>query len=86
MRLRFINQQNIFFLFSQVQTKMKFHYENLYNNFFEFTKLYVKPHGFREHCPWTDVSVFLPITTWLQSNNETNHLKHKFTLECSSMQ
>ncbi len=37
----------------------------------------MKPHGFREHCPGTDVSIFLPITTWLESCNETNHLKHK---------
>ncbi len=36
----------------------------------------MKPHGFREHCPGTDVSI-LPTTTGLQSCNETNHLKHK---------
>ncbi len=40
----------------------------------------MKPYGFREHCPGTDVSIFLPITTWLESCNETNYLKHKFTL------
>ncbi len=40
----------------------------------------MKPYGFREHCPRTDVSIFFPITTWLESCNETNHLKHKFTL------
>ncbi len=40
----------------------------------------MKPHGFREHCPGTDVSIVLPNTTWLQSCNETNHGKHKFTL------
>jgi hypothetical protein len=40
----------------------------------------MKPYGFSEHCPGTDVSIFLPITTWLESFNETNDLKHKFTL------
>jgi len=46
----------------------------------------MKPYGFREHCPGTDVSIFLPITTWLETCNETNYLKHKFTfnaLPCS---
>ncbi len=47
----------------------------------------MEPHGFREHCPGTDVPYFCPLQHgFFNHAMKTNHLKHKFTFECSSMQ